>query len=954
MASQKVTSTLSLTAYPTTPNYSDDQQWITAYLDIHALPDASYVYVYVLWFAIALVLVLLSLLRLTGLGSGFLGAYWYKWAIRRRTWRKKHTLRLAQSKGDPHKQPHSLPSNAQILSLFVFVLLILLLTFAGPDYIVSSSPFLTSTRSPDASPLTQYIPNYTINKAWWTSGNRTGLIAFALFPLCVLLALKSPPFAVLAVPFLVRLYFDKLSWAHKWIGRLIWFFTALHVVLWSVQLAVERRSSTGKTVYIYAWGYRDFVYGWVAFIALTLLVVMSFRSVRNLHYEIFYASHILLVPLTLVFAALHHSQVWWWCWASLALWAGERLWRLMWWFQANGYLGRMLSPTVPGKVHNAPVQDNPQSDLWKMNDISPFKPMSRSPNGDISSSPALSINMNVGFPHRAGFILGEYVPPPGFAHAELLSGRTIRLRLITPGYIPWAPGQHFLLRIPAISQVTTHPFTTATICDQTVSDEGRELVFLVRAKNGWTKRLWDLTAQCMAQGLSCAPGESLPTGYRAHTGGVLMRAYVDGPFGSAVRARWCSYSTVLIVAGGSGVSFGLSVLQYVCHIQWCATFLRRCMELVGAPELQIDVFVTNFKTPLATPLAKSNARSEALRKLEMGGGPAPPTSHLDRCQSDLQDNDSCTEDMSPAEIDAGSVVDLSYYTGEVVEGGELGHEEHVLDLTNFEGDNDQVIPGETQFSISVRKEGRQRRAESQILASGQQLTEEEPDKGETIPPGGTTVRLVDSKMSSLWRFGERHQGDTTSPASRASEKVVSTSPTPTSSSSQTAFSPQHPASPISASSSRTLFNTDSLFPNMKAQNKGKPRERGSSAPTSRVRPLSTASYLTAWSNMCNEAALPSAVEFGWRGEQLRIKPDAQELQDVGIVSEHARPGRPKLDRILAEEVRQAQGAIVVGCCGPLSLNAMMRKTVAAQIDPDRIRRGDMRGSITLISEHFEY
>ena len=42
-----------------------------------------------------------------------------------------------------------------------------------------------------------------------------------------------------------------------------------------------------------------------------------------------------------------------------------------------------------------------------------------------------------------------------------------------------------------------------------------------------------------------------------------MRAYVDGPFGSAARTRWGSYGTVLIIAGGSGVSFAVSVLEYV-------------------------------------------------------------------------------------------------------------------------------------------------------------------------------------------------------------------------------------------------------------------------------------------------------------------------------------------------------------------------------------------------------
>ena len=33
---------------------------------------------------------------------------------------------------------------------------------------------------------------------------------------------------------------------------------------------------------------------------------------------------------------------------------------------------------------------------------------------------------------------------------------------------------------------------------------------------------------------------------------------------------------------------------------------------------------------------------------------------------------------------------------------------------------------------------------------------------------------------------------------------------------------------------------------------------------------------------------------------------------------------------------------------------MMRKVVAAQIDPERVRRGDMRGLISIFAEEFSY
>jgi hypothetical protein len=88
--------------------------------------------------------------------------------------------------------------------------------------------------------------------------------------------------------------------------------------------------------------------------------------------------------------------------------------------------------------------------------------------------------------------------------------------------------------------------------------------------------------------------------------------------------------------------------------------------------------------------------------------------------------------------------------------------------------------------------------------------------------------------------------------------------------------------------------------------------------------------------------------------EIKLEVDRQEMKDVSVVAEYARPGKPKLDRIIADEVLQAHGPVIVACCGPTSLNAIVRKSVALHIDPGRIRRGDMRGSLTLISDEFQY
>jgi hypothetical protein len=106
-------------------------------------------------------------------------------------------------------------------------------------------------------------------------------------------------------------------------------------------------------------------------------------------------------------------------------------------------------------------------------------------------------------------------------------------------------------------------------------------------------------------------------------------------------------------------------------------------------------------------------------------------------------------------------------------------------------------------------------------------------------------------------------------------------------------------------------------------------------------------------------------------EPVQFDISEEEVLDMNVVAEHTRPGKPKLDRILADEVERSQGPVMVACkvytslvfdgahlfcpgCGPTSLNAMVRKIIAAQIDPGRVWRGDMRGSISLISEEFEY
>jgi hypothetical protein len=159
-------------------------------------------------------------------------------------------------------------------------------------------------------------------------------------------------------------------------------------------------------------------------------------------------------------------------------------------------------------------------------------------------------------------------PPPipvGYAHAQLLPSRTVRLTIRVARPFKWSPGQSVLLYLPELSRIQSHPFTI-------VNHHGNEIVLLVKARKGLTRKLFEyVRARNLASlGINDVKKKRLSlASMRCGEGAVtvppvFLPAWVDGPMGSAGRVRWGEYSTVVIVCGGSGVSFGAAVCDYVC------------------------------------------------------------------------------------------------------------------------------------------------------------------------------------------------------------------------------------------------------------------------------------------------------------------------------------------------------------------------------------------------------
>ncbi|KAI0265185.1 ferric reductase NAD binding domain-containing protein [Gloeopeniophorella convolvens] len=126
------------------------------------------------------------------------------------------------------------------------------------------------------------------------------------------------------------------------------------------------------------------------------------------------------------------------------------------------------------------------------------------------------------------------------ATVELLSEDTVRLTL--KRRFNWRPGQHAYVILPTVSTLPTeaHPFTIASIpgnLDGSKAEAEKDVVFLIRGRGGFTQRLREFATQ---KGICSVP------------------AFLDGPYGCPPDLR--PFSTCILIAGGSGVSYTLPLL----------------------------------------------------------------------------------------------------------------------------------------------------------------------------------------------------------------------------------------------------------------------------------------------------------------------------------------------------------------------------------------------------------
>lgn len=313
------------------------------------------------------------------------------------------------------------------------------------------------------------------------------------------------------------------------------------------------------------------------------------------------------------------------------------------------------------------------------------------------------------------------------------------------------------------------------------------------------------------------------------------------------------------------------------------------MEMVPPSELQIDIFVTNAKPNMVHALSRSIPADPLAPPLPQFAREGLPLSSEKKNHSP---SNSVTSMETDEDLD--SDVDLSYYESDVAneQKGELGHDEHVLDLTNFEDEDDTALPGEDLLSMAVKEEGRKRR--SVFRRSLAIIDKQEPGYRASFygAAARSSTRLLDDTpssraMKSLAPLPE---------ASTSNFHLLSPSPTPT---------PITPSTATPTSAVPLLGDRDPprfTFP-------PEPSPRVSLA-QSRAESPRPASMMSTWSDTHSLAALVSEAAAQ---DKIKLDLDESEVFDISVVAERARAGRPVFQRILADEVEHSKGSIIVGC-----------------------------------------
>ena len=207
---------------------------------------------------------------------------------------------------------------------------------------------------------------------------------------------------------------------------------------------------------------------------------------------------------------------------------------------------------------------------------------------------------------------------------SVLAGDIVRIDVYVPTSVTWAPGQHFYLRLPSLSPFDNHPFTIANIPNSLSKNKNglvQKATFLARPHNGFTRKL---------------------ASYAQANVDTNEATWLEGPYGGITRdiSRRCD--TLILIAGGSGITACLSWLLHCIqtvaagtgalhrvklvwivrareHTQWITEELESAKNAVnGDDRLKLDFYVTRSGGKVEDDGTKESAGAAEKKRNRIG------------------------------------------------------------------------------------------------------------------------------------------------------------------------------------------------------------------------------------------------------------------------------------------------------------------------------------------------
>ncbi|WFD41652.1 hypothetical protein MPSI1_000284 [Malassezia psittaci] len=593
---------------------------------------------------------------------------------------------------------------------------------------------------------------------------------------------------------------------------------------------------------------------------------------------------------------------------------------------------------------------------------------------------------------------------PGYAFIQPLAGHMLRLVLRTASPLRWRPGQWVYLQLPRLSWFQSHPFTIASTFTKPKrrlggdtsgpnDDVDQLIMLLIRVRGGLTRRLWKLVQEesqrSDATTGTIAQPSAFPTLGRSNipsqVRGVYMRAIVDGPYGSSGRIDWGAYQSAVIICGGSGVSYGISVLDHLCrdiarvlrgedvrgkfgrpfhlrricfvwimrefaHLQWAASAIRLCLEMLPPSNLNVQMYVThvnqkevvkpvNTQSPFGSPSMSVQSHTDGLPYHAVSSSSAShemsnnPMSHI------IQDNH-----LDPMALGTD-------------------------DLTQFDQEHDEPLTAMDRIiNEHIMREGKLRRAKSRKrsvrrrqrprptsrVTEASDFATQHADYQASSDLNGENVRdsaqdnFVERPINapgSLMAFTEQAFNP-------ARPEVLPLGATPGSNTPNELRSGSFSPDALRAMSPAPMvMSSQPSSPSGVLNSSNNPQDYFSLQPHGSP-PMSNDTYPPPPPSSMPEHYLNVNLSDN-EPNPLIANLDASEISDFDVVAELTRAGYPNLNQVLAREMERSEGRTMTACCGPEGLLAVVRAIVAKHISIHRVRHGDWRGHASLYGESYE-